>query len=91
MSIPATRPYFTGLRVELTDTKLRAVPEHFDWIPGMALTAEMKVGQRSVISLFPLSSVTRARREHPRTIAPRTSSSSSGRLNKSAPEKCRTG
>jgi hemolysin D len=49
---PSHAPLFYRVRVELTDTKLRAVPERFHLIPGMALTAEMKVGQRSVISYF---------------------------------------
>ena len=49
---PSHAPLFYRVRVELTDTKLRAVPEQFHLIPGMALTAEMKVGQRSVVSYF---------------------------------------
>ena len=31
---------------------LRGLPEQFHTIPGMTLTAEMKVGRRSVISYF---------------------------------------
>ena len=34
------------------DTKLRLQPERIQMIPGMAVTAEMKVGRRSVISYF---------------------------------------
>ncbi|MBV8589639.1 MAG: HlyD family type I secretion periplasmic adaptor subunit [Acetobacteraceae bacterium] len=49
---PGHGPLYYRVRVDLTDTKLRAVPQHFHLIPGMALSAEMKVGQRSVISYF---------------------------------------
>jgi hemolysin D len=47
-SIP---PYYRVL-VDVTDGRLRALPEHFQMIPGMTVTAEMKVGHRSVISYF---------------------------------------
>lgn len=39
-------------RLELTEVALRSVPEDFRLIPGMTLTAEIKVGQRRVISYF---------------------------------------
>ena len=32
--------------------KLRRQPEHMQLLPGMAITAELKVGQRRVISYF---------------------------------------
>jgi hypothetical protein len=38
--------------VELTGTGLRALPEGTHLIPGMTVTAEIKVGARSVISYF---------------------------------------
>ena len=42
-------PYYRVL-VDVIDTKLRLQPERIHMIPGMAVTAEMKVGRRSVIS-----------------------------------------
>jgi hemolysin D len=39
-------------QVDLTSTRLRAVPDGTHLIPGMTLTAEIKVGSRSVISYF---------------------------------------
>ena len=44
-------PYYRVL-VDVIDTKLRLQPERIQMIPGMAVTAEMKVGRRSVISYF---------------------------------------
>ena len=44
-------PYYRVL-VDVVDTKLRLQREHIQMIPGMAVTAEMKVGRRSVISYF---------------------------------------
>ena len=44
-------PYYRVL-VDLTDARPRSIPEHFEMVPGMAVTAEMKVGTRSVISYF---------------------------------------
>jgi HlyD family secretion protein len=44
-------PYYRVL-VDVTDTKLRLKPERIQMIPGMAVTAELKVGRRSVISYF---------------------------------------
>jgi HlyD family secretion protein len=38
--------------VDVTDAKLRLQPERIQMIPGMAVTAELKVGRRSVISYF---------------------------------------
>jgi HlyD family secretion protein len=38
--------------VDLTDMRLRNLPEGFQMLPGMTLTAEMKVGSRRVISYF---------------------------------------
>ena len=39
-------------KITLTDTKLNNVPGDFRLIPGMAITAEIKVGKRRVISFF---------------------------------------
>jgi HlyD family secretion protein len=39
-------------RIELTKETLRNVPADFRLIPGMTLTAEIKVGERKVISYF---------------------------------------
>lgn len=39
-------------RIEVTETNLRAIPKAFRLIPGMAVSAEIKIGQRSVISYF---------------------------------------
>jgi hemolysin D len=44
-------PYYRVL-VDVTETKLRGQPERMQMIPGMAVTAELKVGRRSVISYF---------------------------------------
>jgi membrane fusion protein, hemolysin D len=46
-----TAPYYRVL-VDLSDTHLRLPEERSQLIPGMAVTAEMKVGRRSVISYF---------------------------------------
>jgi hemolysin D len=46
-----TAPYYRVL-VDLSDTHLRLPAERVQLIPGMAVTAEMKVGRRSVISYF---------------------------------------
>ncbi|MGY3485432.1 hemolysin D [Bradyrhizobium sp. USDA 4011] len=45
------RPHYKA-RVKLTSSELRNVPNHFRLIPGMAVTAEIKAGERSVISYF---------------------------------------
>lgn len=44
-------PYYRVL-IDVADVRLRSQPAQFQLIPGMAVTAEMKVGQRSVISYF---------------------------------------
>lgn len=44
-------PYYRVL-IDVADTKLRRQPEHMQLLPGMAITAELKVGQRRVISYF---------------------------------------
>ncbi|MGY3614416.1 HlyD family type I secretion periplasmic adaptor subunit [Bradyrhizobium sp. USDA 10063] len=46
-----TAPYYRVL-VDLSDTHLRLPEERAQFIPGMAVTAEMKVGRRSVMSYF---------------------------------------
>lgn len=46
-----TVPYYRVL-VDLTDTDLRLPAERIQFIPGMAVTAEMKAGRRSVMSYF---------------------------------------
>ena len=45
------RPYYKA-RVEVTATDLRDVPRSFRLIPGMAVTAEIKAGERTVLSYF---------------------------------------
>jgi len=45
-------------RIALTNTKLDDMPDDAQLIPGMTLTAEIKVGKRSVISYF-LNPITR--------------------------------
>ena len=49
------RPYYKA-RVEVTSADLRNVPRSFHLIPGMAVTAEIKAGERSVLSylMYPL-------------------------------------
>ncbi|MBR0718003.1 HlyD family type I secretion periplasmic adaptor subunit [Bradyrhizobium liaoningense] len=47
----APAPYYRVL-VDLSDTHLRLPPERIQLIPGMAVTAELKVGKRTVISYF---------------------------------------
>jgi HlyD family secretion protein len=46
-----SHPYYRVL-IDLTDMRLRDLPEGFRMPPGMTLTAEMKVGSRRVISYF---------------------------------------
>jgi hemolysin D len=46
-----SHPYYRVL-VDLTDVRLHNLPEGFQMLPGMTLTAEMKVGSRRVISYF---------------------------------------
>lgn len=43
---------FYRARIQLTDTNLRALPPTFRLIPGLTVVAEIKSGQRSVISYF---------------------------------------
>ncbi|GEO81524.1 HlyD family type I secretion periplasmic adaptor subunit [Pararhodospirillum oryzae] len=47
----SSQSYYRGL-VDLTSTKLRNVPKEQRLLPGMTLTAEIKLGERSVISYF---------------------------------------
>jgi hemolysin D len=47
----ASAPYYRVL-VDLRDSHLRLPPERVQLIPGMAVTAELKVGKRTVISYF---------------------------------------
>ncbi len=49
------RPYYKA-RVEVTVTGLRDVPRSFRLIPGMAVTAEIKAGERTILSylLYPI-------------------------------------
>jgi hemolysin D len=43
---------FYRSRVVLTSHELRAVPNTFRLIPGMTVTAEIKAGERTVLSYF---------------------------------------
>jgi hemolysin D len=45
------RLYYRVL-VDMTDARPHKLPEHFQIMPGMTVTAEMKVGRRRVISYF---------------------------------------
>jgi hemolysin D len=45
------RPHYKA-RIKLTSAELRNVPNHFRLIPGMAVTAEIKAGERTVLSYF---------------------------------------
>ena len=45
------RPYYKA-RMEVTATDLRDVPKSFRLIPGMAVTAEIKAGDRTILSYF---------------------------------------
>jgi len=45
------RPYYKA-RVEVIATDLRDVPRSFRLIPGMAVTAEIKAGERTILSYF---------------------------------------
>lgn len=47
----ATAPYYRVL-VDLSDVHLRLTPERVRLIPGMAITAELMVGRRTIISYF---------------------------------------
>lgn len=46
-----SEPFYRA-RIHLTKTELRNVPPHFRLIPGMPLKADIKVGERRVISYF---------------------------------------
>lgn len=46
----ATGPAFYKARVTITKNTLRNIPDHFRLIPGLTLTAEIKIGSRSVMS-----------------------------------------
>jgi len=48
---PQRPPYYKA-RVEVTATDLRDVPRSFRLIPGMAVTAEIKAGERTILSYF---------------------------------------
>ena len=48
---PDGQPYFRGT-IRLTTTTLRNTPEGTRLLPGMTLTAETKLGERSVLSYF---------------------------------------
>jgi hemolysin D len=48
---PQQSPYYKA-RVGVTSIKLRDVPPGFRLIPGMAVTAEIKAGDRTVLSYF---------------------------------------
>ncbi len=45
------QPYYKA-RVKVTSAELRSVPKDFRLIPGMAVTAEIKAGERTVLSYF---------------------------------------
>ena len=45
----APRPFYRA-RIELTDVNLRDVPNDFRLVPGMPLTADIVVGERTIIS-----------------------------------------
>jgi len=47
----AAPPVFRA-RVTLADTRLRGLPEPVRLLPGMSVSAEIKVGQRKVVSYF---------------------------------------
>jgi hemolysin D len=51
VAAPATPPYYRVL-VDINDARLRDLPERFQMIPGMTVTAELNAGSRSVISYF---------------------------------------
>jgi hemolysin D len=46
------KPPFYRMRVEVTDTSLKNVPPYFRLLPGMTAAAEIKVGERTVLSYF---------------------------------------
>jgi HlyD family secretion protein len=56
-SAPTPPGIYHRSQVRLTDAVLHNVPEGTHLIPGLSLTAEIKVGSRSVISyfLYPIS------------------------------------
>ena len=56
---PEGQRVFYRVRVAVTEAKLAAVPQDFRLFPGMTLSAEIKVGQRRVITylLYPLMRV----------------------------------
>jgi hemolysin D len=45
------RPRYKA-RIKLISVELRNVPDHFRLIPGMSVTAEIKAGERTVLSYF---------------------------------------
>lgn len=52
----ATPSAYYRARIAITDTHLRATPETFRMLPGLSVSAEIKIGQRTVISylLYPI-------------------------------------
>ncbi|MCE4226825.1 HlyD family type I secretion periplasmic adaptor subunit [Methylobacterium sp. C25] len=52
----ATPAGYYKARITLTDTHLRATPTTFRMLPGLSISAEIKIGRRSVISylLYPI-------------------------------------
>lgn len=52
----ATPAAYYRARVAITDTHLRATPATFRMLPGLSVSAEIKIGQRTVISylLYPI-------------------------------------
>jgi hemolysin D len=49
---PNSSPSYYRVLIDPNDMRLRGLPDGFQMIPGMTLTAEMKVGSRRVISYF---------------------------------------
>ena len=45
----APRPFFRA-RIELTEVKLRDVPSDFRLVPGMPLTSDIVVGERTIMA-----------------------------------------
>lgn len=43
---------FYRIRIRIGEMKLRAVPDNFHLVPGLPLTADIKVGERKVITYF---------------------------------------
>ena len=68
------------MRIDLNDMRLKALPEGFRMLPGMSVTAEVKVGLRSVLSYFLYPLMRGLDREHQGAVMERHFSKTTKKL-----------